>query len=476
MSQFQDLPVELIHEICTYCSKPEIRSLRLTSKLLATIADEHFLEDAIVFFARQDLETAEKVVNNCRIARNVKSITFHADRVPWLGKCFGLWNEFRRQSVRSMAAPDLIAPQDRRYLPGETDRERRLRLRQPNRTLVLESNKYSRKELRAAYEHYNFLSEDQNEMMVEMRAEKCFTHIFENCKKIDKVVVAMHYHHPAWRSVDAFRKGMIHPCGDNLTNRLGVRSLNEVLVAAQATGIRLATLQVYPISFQYFAQDEDRMKLIYAAIDSLKAIILIINDRVVADREVNIEIDDDDPEEMMAARVEEFEREAERESYWDAAARVTGSFRDGRLAKFLSKASSLESIAVAGIETCQTTSTMRLEDIVGSYPWPALREIDLRCFQCREQALLDLLLKYRETLQRLCLGDVLFNTGKSDHFFRAIAGNYPHLAEVELSGEFLSLDLSSDHSEYDFSTYSRHIKSSMESYLLSGGTMPEQEQ
>lgn len=97
MSALQDLPIELfLHAICTQCPRPEIRSLRLTSRLFVTIADEHFLDDAVFFFAREDFERAETIVNNSRIAKNVRSITFHTDRVPWLGPKFGLWNELRR--------------------------------------------------------------------------------------------------------------------------------------------------------------------------------------------------------------------------------------------------------------------------------------------------------------------------------------------------------------------------------------------
>lgn len=471
MPLLQDLPVELLHNICTFCPKSDIRSLRLTSRLLEDIADEHFLDAVVVFFAREDFETAENIVNNPRIAKNVKSVVFHTDRVPWLGPNFGIWNEFRKRSLR-VAMEGGIDAAERRYIPSESDRERRSRLRQPNRELLLEESKHSRKELRAAYEHYNRLSEDQNTMMVELRAAKCLEHIFRLCTKVETVTVAMNDHHPAWRSVNALRKGMLHPCGDNVTNRLGVRSLNEVLTAKQATGKHLSTLEAYPISFQFFAQSEERMEEIYAAISGLTAIELQINPKVLSDREVDIQINDDDDEETLAFRVEEFEREADEESYWGATSRVVGSFRDGRLSRFLSKAPRLEHIAVDGIPTRYATDMMHLEHIVGTSPWSAIRVLALRSFRCFEKDLADLVLKYRDTLEELRLGHVLLTKGSVKSLFQTFAGNCPRLSSVVLSGKFWSLDIETDFS-YDF-RYCSIFKTSVETYLMHGGTIPRQ--
>ncbi|CZT19665.1 uncharacterized protein RCC_05516 [Ramularia collo-cygni] len=467
MSLFDDLPLELLHVICTFCSKSEIRSLRLTSKLLATIADEHFLHEVVLFFAREDFETAESIIDNSRIAKNVKRLTFQSDRVPWLGPDFGLWNEFRKQSVRSTTTIEGPEPPDTTFVPDETDRERRFRLRQPNRSLVLEENKHSRKELRAAYDHYNLLSEDQNEMMLEHRAEECIEYMFQKCSKLDTVIVAMNDHHPAWRSVEAFRKGMIHPCGDNATSRLGVRSLNEVLMAAQATGRKPSSLHVYPISFQFFGQTEEHMEHIYKAISGLKTIDLKINTKIAFDRELDIDIDDDDDDETIAAKVEQFERQAERESYWDASTRVTESFRDGRLARFLSKAPLLEHIAVAGIRTYLPDLMIDLKDIIPSPQWPAIRVLDLQCFQCPEQDLLDLVLKYRDSLQELRLGQVLLTKGDPNSFFQALAGQCPNLKSVGLSGMFMSRDI-----DYNFEYWRTTFTAAMEKYLICGGELP----
>lgn len=468
MPPLEDLPVELLHAVCTYCPRSDIRSLRLTSRLLATIADEYFLENLVLFFAREDFERTESIIENSRMARNVKSLTFHADRVPFLGPHFALWNEFRKRSFRSMAAIEGHEPADTSFIPNETDRERRLRLRQPTRTLVLEENKHGRKELQAAYEHYNHLTEDQNEMMLECRAEECIKHLFMQCNKLDKVVVAMNDHHPAWRSVNAFCKGMIHPCGDNATSRLGVRPLNEVLIAAYETDHKISTLQVYPISFQFFAQEEERMEPIYEAISGLKTINLKINDRIFTDREMDIEFEDDDDDETVAAKYMEFERQAERESYRTAETRVIGSFRDGRLAMFLSKAPLLESITIAGISTLLPTYLMFLEDIIVRPTWPAIKTLDLQCFQCREHELVDLILKYRDSLQELRLGNVYLTEGDPDHFFQAIAGQCHKLTSVGVSGKFMSED-----TNYNFEYGSTRFKAAIEKFLIGGGVLPK---
>lgn len=45
-----EFPVELLHLACSKCSKPDIGNLRLTSRLIGAVADEHFLHNVTIFF------------------------------------------------------------------------------------------------------------------------------------------------------------------------------------------------------------------------------------------------------------------------------------------------------------------------------------------------------------------------------------------------------------------------------------------
>lgn len=114
------------------------------------------------------------------------------------------------------------------------------------------------------------------------------------------------------------------------------------------------------------------MEPLYEAISELKTIDLKINNKILYDREMDIESEDDDDDETIAVKVELFERRAERESYFDASQRVTRSSREGRLVNFLAKAPLLESTAVKGISAPLPEFMMRLEDIIVSPIWPAM--------------------------------------------------------------------------------------------------------
>lgn len=81
------LPVELFHRICLqFHDQSEyhkhIAALRLVSRSVQAVADEYLVPRLSLHYLREEFETAEAILGaNSRIAKGVRSIRYHADRL-----------------------------------------------------------------------------------------------------------------------------------------------------------------------------------------------------------------------------------------------------------------------------------------------------------------------------------------------------------------------------------------------------------
>ena len=53
------IPVELLELVLKHCEAPQICNLRLSSRRISEVADEHFLQSTTLFFVRDDFDTIE---------------------------------------------------------------------------------------------------------------------------------------------------------------------------------------------------------------------------------------------------------------------------------------------------------------------------------------------------------------------------------------------------------------------------------
>lgn len=77
----QELSPELLDLICVFCSTDELQDLRLTSRWLRDIANQHFFPEVVTCLEKRDLLNVRNVARCTGDIRNgVKSFLVQADQ------------------------------------------------------------------------------------------------------------------------------------------------------------------------------------------------------------------------------------------------------------------------------------------------------------------------------------------------------------------------------------------------------------
>ena len=154
----QDLLVELLHRICHYCLN-DIPSIRLTSRLFATVAAEHLLPEATVYFARESFDNLRAIAASHSVARGLRTLCFQADRLPRLTNYDAWYTE--RFSFDPDAQSRLRDALDMEPTSPEpdlsTDRASRLFQRKIKRSESIRKGRFTKAKLQKAYEAYQEL-------------------------------------------------------------------------------------------------------------------------------------------------------------------------------------------------------------------------------------------------------------------------------------------------------------------------------
>lgn len=289
---------------------------------------------------------------------------------------------------------------------------------------------------------YWFHRFDQSALMEEERAQTCFQRLFNSCPKLDSVTVAML--HTAddvlskdvpWHSVKAFQEMKITPYRDPDSSRIGTRSLNETLTAACRADKKLKSLRVSPISYQFFAQDEETMADLHSAISDLDSVHITMNGDFRNDRDeeaLEIEMQQMEDDGMSIDEILEGVEEGDEM----AIECVLGALKVGRVARFLHHAPGLREISIEGpmLEWPFHEDTVSLKDLVGSQPpWQGVTKLKLSDFSCHWKELVSLILRYRDTLEYLQLGMAVIDVeGNWGQMWSAIAGKMPNIKAVKI--------------------------------------------
>lgn len=110
-----DLPKELLSIICLQCRQTDLPRLRLTCKTIHDVADKYFLQELRLYYTADSTRMAE-VLSKSRLAKNIQSCWFQADRVEEHTR-FSFW-------ARDVREYFLYAPEEFKELTGlEPSRE-----------------------------------------------------------------------------------------------------------------------------------------------------------------------------------------------------------------------------------------------------------------------------------------------------------------------------------------------------------------
>ncbi|KAF2165525.1 hypothetical protein M409DRAFT_24378 [Zasmidium cellare ATCC 36951] len=438
------IPAELLHNVCSHCSKHEIRSLRLTSRFVSAVADEHFLRDLVLFYLRSEFDTVEEIVKNPRVAKGVRSVRFQADRLLSRGDGPKGFSKIRKSVARlgNLTAPQ---PSEDDAVPVESERQQRQRRREVVKHKAPAPAKLAAKEAEFTYLK---LYLDQAELMTEERSMICMQRLFTACPKLDSAIVTMQHYadtgptlmSPApWHSVRMFLQLQVTPWRDDMSSRILCRPSNELVTAAFEAGRKLKSLTLSPISHQFFSQEEEAMAELHSVISELEQV------HICLDGEFEFDRDDAAEEARMQAMEDEGIAideilESVAETHDEAARRVLGALEDERVARFLHHAPSLSEISLKGpIVDEPHLKPVELSHLVGTDPpWTHLRSLTLLEFSCEHPQLVALILKYRDSLEHLRLEGAKIDSSLNWwRVWEAIAGKLPKLKTFKIDDDIL---------------------------------------
>ena len=491
------LPVELLHRICQQFhdqsgDHKHIAALRLVSRAVQAVADEYLVPRLSIHYLREEFDTAEEIfAANPRIAKGVRSIRYHADRLLHL-PCIEIWKDVRKRLIHAkqarLASEEALAQSGSACPRRLPERARRRHMRNFHNAMAAEIKRYSKKELEVKFADYQQHFKDQTAMLSEARAVACFERILAMCPKLNSIAVVMLAH-----SGEGLRlrerlyedRYCIGPYGDDASTRLNTRPAGEMLKAIHNSGTA-NRLQIYiePLSYQFFAQEEDIMTNYYGVASQLSGLHIGINDRCLNQDRVEGGPDpDEDPDGALEALIQS-EEDARRETAHHAHTRVLNAFDDKRLAKFLDHASKLTSLTIkAPRPTRHNMRLLSLSNIVRpSMVWPRLTSLSLENFRCEDRELSDLITRHQSTLEVLSLRNVEFTEGDVKSCFEVFAGKMPQLRTVTLRHDFckaLQADNVGDRpfTPVDFVSLSRkpasrvpdRLTRALQRYVLHGG-------
>ncbi|CZT24434.1 uncharacterized protein RCC_10159 [Ramularia collo-cygni] len=456
------LPVELLDLICTFCSLPSIKSLRLTSRTLRNVANDHLLRPEVVaYFHRQSCENVRAIAGHPQIARAVRALCLQADRLEDY-PTYEEWNERReRQGDLERYRRDFVleglenlVPLSSEQWADETIREAR---NNEISRLLAESERANARadaerpaipaaELRECYEYYCRLVEDQD-ILAEgepSTMRECYAAFFRGCPNLVTVEVTMAHclRLTTTRKNAIFQKGLVIPHGDPSSDAQGLDAVTGLIQAAYDADFSPMELRLASVT-HYLTTEEDLVEEAAAFLRNVEVLSWQLATPFLND---DLDVDPDEYE----AIIEDLE--------------------GGNLATFLADAPHLRFLELEMPCNESGWSCPRLPTIVGANLWPNLTSFIISKIEANPDDLSDFLLRH-DKLQLLQLAQVRLMSGDWRSCFSMFAGKLLDLGVVELRGRFENPD---DSLFYWFghleSQRGNNYERKIAKYILEGGT------
>ncbi|KAM3420053.1 hypothetical protein BST61_g3363 [Cercospora zeina] len=437
-----ELPPEIIHLVCQHCEIRDIRALRQVSTAIKVIADEYMLRSLRFTFDRHDfVNMATLISNNPYAAKKLPEIHFQADRLP-IVSCQEEWDLCRLKAIcdEALLRGELQCRERSVDEHPESTMEESNRQATTYEILQRETSKYSQEEMNQAWTYYKEMMQDQQAMDRAEEVFHCMKKLFKASRRLETVTVTLKDRirdDPLrWRRNEFYQRGMVRPWGDDGCWSPNTRVLNQILLAANTTGTKLRTLNVMPLSYQFFRQEAALMEKLHNTIMDLRHVHFQINDNFGIDHEEELAQRPTGNDQHQYSFSSSLRASQPLITAASEAARVIDALNDGRVYDFLSKSPDLEYLLFHGPETDSGLPKMRLNAIVGSCPWRKLRLVCLTTFECTEAELLDFVDKCRESVDCFCLANVLLTEGDWQSCFHRMAGRFPQGVDIALKGRF----------------------------------------
>ena len=424
---FVHLPAELLHNIVSRSTIEDVKRLRLVCTRISEVADEYLLPVLELYYAFESLDFAQLIASRPGIAKSVRLICFHADRLngqsghrgndpPEDGRCgtlsFERWAEnhkphtwiINRWSGWSATYPDCPL----RIISQTTSHDLYRSIVAKSRKSVHQALLSSDLSEDAAYANYLRVRREQDLLDNGATIESSFEALLSACHNLESVWVSSEDSlapTTTWR-LSSFRNALAIPLGDPEVHRSGVLALVSILRAAEAVQKPIKCLGAGNLAHGFFNQDKKTMDMLIKSFSHVESFTF----QLQSPFEWNLRNEDE-------RKMFDF---------------LKGVGKD-QVPAFLSVAQKLRDLNVI-LTGRNEQGRLPLRSIMGNNHWPYLRKLRLDWFTTGEQDLVCFLLMHRATLEHVHLADFGVTDGCLSQVFRQLGGQLPVLRRVLLRG------------------------------------------
>lgn len=448
------LPVELLHQICSLLERgsKDIQNFRLACKTFAAVGIEHLLVELHTLFKRSHLDLL--VEDSTRlVGKGVTSLFYEADRLQEMAT-FEAWNDERRQhedmvSFSGIIDYELVAES------GMTERVKRNMDRSRKKAAAEAKTRAqpSEKELQDAYARFKQYLEDEHRMIEEDADIKAFQTCFENCPKIDNIVVSLGNAVRIRTKVNkhAYKDAMGAQPYEDLPDRYGVRQLTSVLLASHRAKLNLKYLLAGEISHQFFNQSEEVMTEIGTAMQQLSWLDFQFHNPFAEETAGNP---------MPGIIPEEQER-------------IRHTLSQGRLPRLLANCQAIRHLSISPTQCDVPELQTSITHLVGDNHFPHLEWIQLDGFSTTGDQLTNFLKRHKATLRTVYLYNVYLEDCTWESWFICFTKKMPKLRLIRLRGKFTAVGGATWYFGCTSMTRSTIESHAMDKFLRKGGLLPE---
>jgi hypothetical protein len=422
----------LLTHPCFFAARlASIKEVRLTSRILRNVANDHLLRpEVIAYFHRPSMENVKAIAGHAQIARAVRALCLQADRLEHY-PTYSEWNARREEQLDlGRFRRDYVFEGIENLVPLTSEQWGDAAMREArNRdiTQLLADSERSHNQsaaelphvpeaqLRECYEYYTRCVEDQEHLAEGEHStmRQCYAEFFRGCPNLVTVEVTMAHslRLTTTRKNAIFQKGLVIPHGDPMSDAQGLDAITGIIQAAYDADFSPKELRMASLT-HYLTTEEDLVEEAAAFLRNVQILQWHLATPFLND---DLEVDPDEYE----AIIEDLE--------------------GGNLATFLADAANLQFLDLE--MPCKEIgwASPRLNTIVGNNIWPNLTSFIINKIEASPESLSAFLLRHNK-LQVLHLAQVRLTSGDWPSCFEMFAGKLPELNEVELRGRFENPD------------------------------------
>lgn len=437
MASILDLPVEILHHICTLIGHSEVQTFRLTCHLFGEIGAEHVLPELNLAYKRDSFERAVAISQHGLISKGIRALFFEIDRL----RKYADYTKWYQDHIEFSDMKEEI-PVGRELDEWQSEHER------PKCT-------HTEAQLSSAYARYLQLCEDQDRLHADGFDRESLTTIFRNCPQMHHITVNGDHGVRIQTRVAhrAFKDALVCPFTTVQGDQIGVHELTAILLAARDADITLRSLQAGDISHKFLVQDETITINIRAVMYQVHYLVLVLGQYLC--------ISDD---------------ESENEQFgidYDAERAVLEDLEGGALLRFTCSAPNLKVLSITRPLVGDLDSQISLKRIVGGFTWHCLTRIALERFTTTVEDLIAFLNRHKEKLEYIALAEVhISGDHTTETFFRAVGGKLPRLQKARIRGSWSCDDGRQFQFRSPLDPFIHSLTARVERYVVEGGKFP----